>query len=89
MTVRRHAPRALAVLLVHSTALIAPAAFAAEDSADVITVTAQKRAQDLQDVPMSIDVLKDGELDNIRAGGRDILFLAGRSPSLYAEASSG
>lgn len=87
MTIQRRAPRAIAALLLQSTAFAAPAL--AEERADVITVTAQKRVEDLQDVPLSVDVLRDSELDNIRAGGRDILFLAGRSPSLYAEASSG
>ena len=89
MYLRRHAPRAFAAALVQSTALIAPAALAQDADADTIIVTAQKREQDLADVPLSIDVLKGEALDNIRAGGRDILFLAGRSPSLYAEASSG
>lgn len=68
---------------------LAPAAAALAQADDEIIVTAQKREQDVQDVPLSVGVLKDAELDNIRAGGRDILFLAGRSPSLYAEASSG
>ncbi len=58
-------------------------------AADTIIVTAQKREQDVQDVSLSIDVIRGSELDNIRAGGRDILFLAGRSPSVFAEASSG
>lgn len=52
-------------------------------------MTAQKRAQDIQSVPFSLDAVSGAELDVARAGGRDILFLAGRSPSLYAEASSG
>ena len=84
---QRRAPCAIVAVLLQTTALAAPAF--AETVADVVTVTAQKRAEDLQDVPLSVDVIKDGELDNLRAGGRDILFLAGRSPSLYAEASSG
>lgn len=67
----------------------AGAASAQSGSDDEIIVTAQKREQDLQDVSLSIDVIRNAELDAIRAGGRDILFLAGRSPSLYAEASSG
>lgn len=54
-----------------------------------IIVTAQKRSQPIADVPFSLDVISGGELDAIRAAGRDVLFLAARSPSLYAEASSG
>lgn len=54
-----------------------------------IIVTAQKREQSLQDVPLSVDVLRGEKLDVISSGARDILFLAARSPSLYAESSSG
>jgi iron complex outermembrane receptor protein len=72
---------------------LAPSAAMAADtpvgSLEMIVVTAQKFEQDLQQVPLSVDVLRDAELDMIRAAGRDILFLAGRSPSLYAESSSG
>lgn len=54
-----------------------------------IIVTAQKIEQDITDVPFSLDVLSGDRLDGARAGGEDLLFLAGRSPSLYAESSSG
>lgn len=57
--------------------------------ADVILVTAQKRQQDINDVPLSIDVIGGEKLDALRSAGADILFLAARSPSLYAESSSG
>jgi iron complex outermembrane receptor protein len=56
---------------------------------DVITVTAQKREQTLAEVPLSVDVISEEELDNITANGADILFLASRTPSLYAEGSFG
>lgn len=56
---------------------------------ETIVVTARKSEQELQQVPLSVDVLRGAELDMIRAAGQDILFLAGRSPSLYAESSSG
>jgi len=61
----------------------------ARPALEEITVTAQKREQSLQEVSFSLDVLQDEELDMIRASARDILFLAARSPSLYAESSSG
>ena len=54
-----------------------------------VVVTAQKREELLRDVPISIDVLDGEKLDFLRAGGQDILFLSGRTPSLYAESSSG
>lgn len=56
---------------------------------ETIVVTARKRAEPLQDISASVDVLRGPELDAIRAAGRDILFLAARSPSVYAESSSG
>lgn len=56
---------------------------------EVIVVTAQKREQRLQDVPLSIDVLQGERLDTLRASAEDILYLSGRTPSLYAESSSG
>ncbi len=64
---------------------------AAADSAeaDIILVTAQKRQQSLNDVPLSVDVISGERLDAISSAGEDILFLAARSPSLYAESSSG
>lgn len=54
-----------------------------------VVVTAQKRTQNIQDVPFSIDVLAGQKLDVLSSAGADILFLSGRSPSVYAESSSG
>ncbi|WP_341711813.1 TonB-dependent receptor domain-containing protein [Erythrobacter sp.] len=59
------------------------------DSVNVIIVTAQKRSEAITEVPLSLDVISDERLDNARAGAQDLLFLAARSPSLYAESSSG
>ncbi|MGE0410305.1 MAG: TonB-dependent receptor [Amphiplicatus sp.] len=58
-------------------------------SRDLVVVTAQKRTQQIDDVPLSLDVISGAKLDALSAGGEDILFLAARSPSLYAESSSG
>jgi len=60
----------------------------AQDS-DEIIVTAQKREQSLQEVPLSVEVLSDEKLDVLSSGGEDILFLNARVPSLYAETSFG
>ncbi|RBP53546.1 TonB-dependent receptor [Arenicella xantha] len=54
-----------------------------------IIVTAQKREQRVQDVPLSLDVLSSTKLDTLRSSAQDILFLSASSPSLYAESSSG
>lgn len=54
-----------------------------------VVVTAQKREQPPEEVPFGLDVLRMPELDLISAAGEDILFLSARTPSLYAESSSG
>lgn len=59
------------------------------DELSEITVTAQKREQQLQDIDLSVDVIRSDRLDMIRSSAQDILFLAAQSPSLYAESSSG
>ncbi|MCQ8184732.1 TonB-dependent receptor [Parvularcula maris] len=76
---------------VAAAALLLPVQASAQPAEmdDVITVTAQKREQTLAEVPLSVDVISDDELDNITANGADILFLASRTPSLYAEGSFG
>ncbi|MGE3597004.1 MAG: TonB-dependent receptor [Dehalococcoidia bacterium] len=58
-------------------------------SIEQVIVTAQKIEQPLQDVPLSVDVLRGEKLEVITSGAPDVLALAGRSPSLYAESSSG
>lgn len=57
--------------------------------ADQIIVTAQKREQAIDEVPFSVDALRGQALDVLSSAGEDILFLSGRSASVYAEASSG
>jgi iron complex outermembrane receptor protein len=54
-----------------------------------ITVTAQKRSQSIQDVPISIATLSGEHFESIFSGGDDILALAVRVPGLYAESSNG
>ncbi|MBL4596467.1 MAG: TonB-dependent receptor [Robiginitomaculum sp.] len=56
---------------------------------DTIIVTAQKREQNVKDVPISVDTKSGDELKTLFAAGQDILALANRTPSLYAETSNG
>ena len=56
---------------------------------DVITVTAEKRAEDVQKVPMSITTIDPEKLDVLKSGGDDIQFLSARVPSLLIESSFG
>ena len=54
-----------------------------------IVVTAQKREQNIQDVPISISRLSGQRLASKFAGGEDILALAGTVPGLHVESSNG
>jgi iron complex outermembrane receptor protein len=54
-----------------------------------VTVTAQRRAENIKDVPVSVTMLKDEKLDVLLSGGQDIRFLAGKVPSLNVESSNG
>ena len=54
-----------------------------------ITVTAERRSENLQKVPVSVAVVGGEALRTIQTGGEDILSLAGRVPGLYAESTTG
>ena len=73
---------------------VATPAFAQDEAAEdtglhEIVVTAQRREENLQDVPLSVDVVSGDKLDAINSGGGDIRALAGRVPSLNIESSFG
>ena len=81
-------------------ALTLPALASAQDAApadattdattlDTITVTATRRAENAQQVPIAVSAVDGEKLDAIRSGGDDIRFLAARSPSLNVESSFG
>jgi iron complex outermembrane receptor protein len=61
----------------------------AEPQLETVTVTAQRRAENIKDVPVSVTMLKDEKLDVLLSGGQDIRFLAGKVPSLNVESSNG
>ncbi len=52
-------------------------------------VTATRRQESIQDVPLSIATLSGENLQSMFTGGEDVLALAGRVPGLYAESSNG
>jgi len=56
---------------------------------EAITVTAQRREQQLHDVPLAVSVVDAPQLGNLGAAGADVRVLAGRAPSLNAESSFG
>ncbi len=85
-----------AAIAVATTSLfIAPAAYAQDDAAQnsaalgEIVVTAQRREENLQDVPLSVTAVSGDQLGAITAGGVDIRGISGRVPSLLVESSFG
>jgi iron complex outermembrane receptor protein len=65
-----------------------PAADAEEGIADII-VTATRRSENLQDIPLSVATVNDETLAAVMSGGTDIRGLSGRVPSLNIESSFG
>lgn len=70
-------------------ALSSMPSFAQEGGLDTIIVTTQKREENQQEIPVSVGTLSEDRFAAIQAGGEDILALAARVPSLYAESSNG
>jgi len=56
---------------------------------ETILVTAQKRTQSNQEVPISITTIDTDKLDALFSSGDDIIALATKVPGLYAETSNG
>ncbi len=83
------------VLAILAAGWAAPAA--AQDAAPAaeegqlgeIIVTAQRREENLQDVPISITAVSGDKLDAIGAGGQDVRSLSAKVPSLMVESSFG
>ncbi|HEU0310313.1 MAG TPA: TonB-dependent receptor, partial [Sphingomicrobium sp.] len=54
-----------------------------------IVVTATRRSENLQDIPLSVATVDDETLQAVQSGGADIRGLSGRVPSLNIESSFG
>jgi iron complex outermembrane receptor protein len=54
-----------------------------------VVVTAQRRSENIKDVPVSVTSLRGEKLDVLLSGGEDIRVLAGKVPSLNIESSNG
>ncbi len=67
----------------------ARAADAASATVAEVIVTAQKRAENINDVPESLTAISGEKLDAIRSSGGDIRVLSARVPSLVLESSFG
>lgn len=72
-------------------ALSAAPALAQDDATELemIIVTAQKRAQDINEVPLAMTAVAGEKLDAIRSSGGDIRVFSARVPSLTLESSFG
>jgi iron complex outermembrane receptor protein len=78
-------------VMVMGAGLAAPA-MAAEAASSTVTeviVTAQKKAENINDVPLSVTAVGGEKLDVIRSSGGDIRMLSSRVPSLTLESSFG
>ena len=74
---------------VQMAAMAQEAAQAPAGQLEVVTVTAQRRAENIREVPVSVSMIKDEKLDILLSGGQDIRVLAGKTPSLNVESSTG
>ena len=56
---------------------------------DTVVITAERRAENIQDVPSAVSKISGEKLDVLASGGQDLRFLSGRVPSLNIESSFG
>ncbi|MBL0125657.1 MAG: TonB-dependent receptor [Betaproteobacteria bacterium] len=94
-------PRSLAFGLSLAAILTVPSAFAQSTAAEskssakvdgkleTINVTAERRSENINDVPNSISTVSGEALDVINSSGQDVRALSGRVPSLNIESSYG
>ena len=77
-----------AVLAQEAPATQAPAQQSAT-TLDTVQVTAQRKVENIQDVPVSVSTVSGEKLEALTSGGTDVRFLSGRVPSLNIESSFG
>lgn len=87
---------AIAALILPAHAALAQEAPATEAQAqqsattlDTVQVTAQRKVENIQDVPVSVSTVSGEKLEALTSGGTDVRFLSGRVPSLNIESSFG
>jgi len=87
---RRPKPSVLALaLLLPLTALAQSNSKTEPQTLDTLNVTAQRKVENIREVPVSITTLSGEPLDVLGSSGADIRFLSGRVPSLNIESSYG
>ena len=98
---RKFAPRALIMASTSAIALTLFAAFPSvataqtapaatpESGLEVVIVTARKREESSQDVPVSLSTVRGDAITTLTSGGADMNAFSGRVPSLVVESSFG
>ena len=86
--------RVLLAASVSATAFVLAAPAVAQTTADAtevgeVLVTAQKRSENINDVPLAVTAVSGEKLDAIRSSGGDIRVFSARVPSLTMESSFG
>jgi len=61
----------------------------AEGQLETVMVTAERREENIQDVPVSVSVVSETQLEALATSGGDVRMLAGKVPSLNIESSNG
>ncbi len=84
-----HALAAAAVLATATTPLSAQTPGAEAGKLQTVTVTAERRAENIQNIPNSVSTIGSELLDTLNTSGQDVRMLAGRVPSLNIESSFG
>ncbi|MDH4289941.1 MAG: TonB-dependent receptor plug domain-containing protein, partial [Aquincola sp.] len=82
----RHAHHVVALAALGA---LAGPALAQSGELQTITVTAERRVENAQQVPNSVSVVPSELLDVLNTSGQDVRMLAGRVPSLNIESSFG
>jgi iron complex outermembrane receptor protein len=83
-----HLTCGLGAICISAHAFAQDAAPPSEGLGDIV-VTAERRTENLQQVPISVGVVGGDQLRSFQAAGDDILALSGRVPGLYAETTTG
>jgi iron complex outermembrane receptor protein len=87
MNKMKGAPLAGAVAMLCATAALAQEQ--EQGTLDEVLVTADRRAENIRDVPSSVSTVSGEDLDVLSTGGQDVRLLAARIPSLNVESSFG
>jgi iron complex outermembrane receptor protein len=77
------------IVLLAAFAGTASAQEATPGQLEEVLVTAERRSENIRDVPNSVSTVSGEDLDVLSTGGQDVRLLAGRIPSLNVESSFG